>query len=116
MMILVQVILGGSEVLLGLDIGYHIVWGLITFIILIVTAVLAVRAYSRKSTLSRVAIAAIADFIVQIMLGLGAFGSDVIVVVHLTNAFILAVLVTYLISFADSAEKVRAPLMSVPTS
>jgi hypothetical protein len=54
----------------------------------------------------------VADFIVQILLGLGAFDSNVIVVVHLTNAFILAVLVTYLISFADNAEKVAAQSMS----
>jgi len=39
------------------------------------------------------------------ILGLFAFGSGVAIVVHLTNAFLLAVIVTYLISFADSADK-----------
>jgi hypothetical protein len=32
--------------------------------------------------------------------------------VHLTNAFLLGVLVTYLISFADSAEKASTSLNS----
>ena len=111
-MIFVQVILGGSAVLLGLSIAYHIVWGLLTFIVLLVTAGLAVRTYGRKSTLFKVAIAAVADFIIQILLGFSAFDSNVLVVVHLTNAFVLAVLVTYLISFADNAEKVAAQSMS----
>src|SRR6267143_6296703 len=109
-MIFVQVILGGSAVLLGLSIGYHIVWGLLTFIVLLVTAGLAVRTYGRKSTLFKAAIAAVADFIIQILLGFSAFDSNVLVVVHLTNAFVLAVLVTYLISFADSAEKASTSL------
>jgi heme A synthase len=116
MMIFVQVILGGSAVLLGLDIVYHIVWGTLTFIVLLVTAGLAVRAYGSRSTLFRVAIAAVADFIIQILLGFSAFDSDVLVVVHLTNAFVLAVLVTYLISFADNAEKARMPSMSMAAS
>ena len=60
-----------------------------------------------KSTLFRTGIAAIADYVVQIILGFIALGtnSGVVVVVHLTNAFVLGVLVTYLISFADSADK-----------
>jgi heme A synthase len=111
MMIFVQVILGGSAVLLGFPIVYHLLWGLATFIVLLVTAGLAVRAYGSKSTLFKVAVAAIADFLVQILLGFAAFDSDVVVVVHLTNAFVLAVLVTYLISFADNAEKMRMPTM-----
>jgi heme A synthase len=116
MMIFVQVILGGSAVLLGLDIVYHIVWGTLTFVVLLVTAGLAIRTYSRKSTLFKVTIAAVADFIIQIFLGFSAFDSNVLVVVHLTNAFVLAVLVTYLISFADSAEKARISSMSSAVS
>ena len=56
--------------------------------------------------------AAIADYVVQIILGFVALGlnNDAVVVVHLTNAFVLGVLVTYLISFADNAEKASTAL------
>lgn len=104
-MLFVQVILGGSAVLLGIPILYHLAWGVITFIVLIATTALAARDYGVKSTLFKVAIASIVDFVVQALLGFVSFGSAVAVVVHLTNAFVLAVIVTYLISFADSAEK-----------
>jgi heme A synthase len=105
-MLFVQVILGGSAVVLGLPIIYHLIWGSITFAVLVVTTILAVRDYGPKSTLFRVAIVAILDFVLQGILGLISFGSGPAVVVHLTNAFLLGVLVTYLISFADSAERV----------
>jgi hypothetical protein len=57
--------------------------------------------------------AAIADYVVQIM-GFIALGtnSGVVVVIHLTNAFVLGVLVTYLISFADSADKASTHILS----
>src|SRR6266566_1095849 len=86
---------------------YHLVWGTLTFIVLIVATVYAVRAYGSRSTLFRVGMASIADYVVQVVLGVFALvlGPGVIVVVHLTNAFLLAVIVTYLISFADSADK-----------
>ncbi len=108
MMLFVQVILGGSATVLDFPpIIYHLVWGTLTFIVLIVATVYAVREYGSRSTLFRVGIASIADYVVQVVLGVFALvlGPGVIVVVHLTNAFLLAVIVTYLISFADSADK-----------
>jgi heme A synthase len=107
MMLFVQVILGGSAVFGFLDVLYHIIWGGLTFAVLIVATVFAARQLGLKSTLFRTGIAAIADYVVQIILGFVALGlnNDAVVLVHLTNAFVLGVLVTYLISFADSAEK-----------
>ncbi len=108
MMLFVQVILGGGAVVLQWPVIYHIVWGAITFIVLIVATVLAARNYSRRSNIFKVGVAAIADYVVQIILGFIALNSDVTVVIHLTNAFLLAVFTTYLISFADSGEKTGA--------
>lgn len=123
-MIFIQVILGGSATVLGYpNIIYHIVWGALTLIVLIAATVLARRDFGTSSTLFKVAIAAIADFAIQIVLGLIALGSSIAVVIHLTNAFALAVIITYLISFADSADKASttahiqtktAPLGNVP--
>ena len=113
-MLFIQVILGGSAVVLGLPIIYHLVWGTLTFIVLIATTVLARIDFGVSSTLFKVGVASIVDFVVQGILGLFSFGSDVAVVVHLTNAFLLAVIVTYLISFADSADRAAASLGSKP--
>jgi heme A synthase len=74
-------------------------------IVLIAATVLARRDFGASSTLFKVAVASIADLLVQIVLGLFSFGSGTAIVVHLTNAFLLAVIVTYLISFADSADR-----------
>lgn len=102
----VQVILGGSAVLLSnMWTIYHLIWGTLTFIVLIIAAVLASRSYGTGSTLFKVSLAAIVDFVVQGLLGLFSFNLGVPLVIHLTNAFLLAVLVTYLISFADSADQ-----------
>ena len=113
-MIFVQVILGGGSVLLGWWVNYHIFWGVATFAVLIIATLYAVTELGSKSTLFRVGVAAIADFVVQIGLGLSAFANynGTVVLVHLTNAFVLAVLVTYLISFADTANQASA--MRVP--
>src|SRR2546426_8546765 len=105
MMLFVQVILGGGSFVLGWDVRYHLVWGTLTFIVLIITAVLARRDFGTTSTFFKVGVVSILDFFVQGILGLFSFGSGVAIVVHLTNAFLLAVIVTYLISFADSADK-----------
>ncbi len=106
MMIFVQVILGGSTTVLGYpNIIYHIIWGTLTLIVLVAATLLARRDFGTTSTLFKVATAAIADFAIQIVLGLIALGSSIAVVIHLTNAFLLAVIVTYLISFADTADK-----------
>ena len=111
-MLFVQVILGGSATVLGVPVIYHIAWGVVTFATLLVTMLLAVREYGSKSTLFRVAVVSALDFVLQGILGLVALGSDVVVVVHLTNAFLVAVLVTYLISFADNADKARISKIS----
>ena len=115
-MLFVQVILGGSAVFGFVDLIYHIIWGALTFVVLIVATVFAARKIGSKSTLFRTGVAAIVDYVVQIVLGFVALGlnNDAVVVVHLTNAFVLGVLVTYLISFADSAEKASVS-MGPPT-
>ena len=110
MMLFVQVILGGLATVLSYPVIYHLVWGVLTFAVLVIATVLAVRAYGPKSTLFKVGIVATADFVVQGLLGLIALGSDPAIVIHLTNAFVLAVFVTYFISFADSAEKASASM------
>jgi heme A synthase len=106
-MLFVQVVLGGGVTLLSFPALYHIVWGVITFAVLIIATVYAARELGSKSALFRVGIASIADYAIQAALGFSALFSsnDYVVVVHLTNAFLLGVLVTYLISFADSADK-----------
>jgi hypothetical protein len=100
-MLFVQVILGGSAVLLSFPISYHIVWGVATFAVLIVTAVLFARSYGSKAPVFRISLAAIVDFTIQGALGFLAFNSDTVVVVHLANAFILAILATNMIAIAD---------------
>ena len=114
LMLFVQVILGGSAAFGYIDVQYHLAWGVATFGVLIIATVYAVMELGSKSTLFRTGIAAIADYVVQIVLGFIALGtnSGVVIVVHLTNAFVLVVLVTYLISFADSAEKASAHVLS----
>lgn len=110
MMLFVQVILGGLATVLSYPVIYHLIWGVLTFAVLVIATVLATRTYGSKSTLFKVGIAAIADFVLQGILGLIALGSDPAIVIHLTNAFVLAVFVTYFISFADSAEKMSTSL------
>ncbi len=110
-MIFGQVVLGGGATLLDLDVIYHIIWGGITFVVLIVTTVFASMELGSKSTLFRVGVVATIDYVIQIALGfialplIDSVSGDDVVLVHLTNAFALAVLVTYLISFADSADR-----------
>lgn len=112
-MLLVQVILGGSATLLSFPILIHIIWGTLTFAVLIAATVIAARSFGRSSSVFKVGIAAILDFILQGTLGFVAFGSDTVVVIHLTNAFILGALVTYLIAFADRADKALASNMGM---
>ena len=114
LMLFVQVILGGSAVFGYIDVNYHLVWGVVTFGVLVIATVYAMIELGSKSTLFRTGIAAIADYVVQIILGFIALGtnSGAVIVVHLTNAFVLGVLVTYLISFADSADKASARMLS----
>ena len=113
-MLFVQVILGGSAVLLDTPVIYHLIWGILTFIVLIVAAVIASRRYGTGSTLFKVSLVAIVDFVIQGLLGLFSFNLGVPLVIHLTNAFGLAVLVTYLSSFADSADKTLSGTKSAP--
>lgn len=108
-MLLVQVILGGIATLINRDFeNAHIFWGVATFAVLIVATVYGVKALGTKSTLFRIGIAAIVDFIIQAALGLGILFNNydsTTVVIHLTNAFILGIFVTNLISTADAADK-----------
>jgi hypothetical protein len=106
-MLFVQVILGGGAVLLGWWVNYHVFWGIVTFVVLIVATLYAARELGSKSALFRVGVAAIVDYVIQIGLGLSALANNngTVILVHLTNAFVLSVLVTYLISFADTADK-----------
>lgn len=105
MMLFVQVILGGSSVLLGLSVLYHLIWGTLTLIMLIFTTALTAKTFGTGATLFKVSVVAMIDFLIQGALGFISFGQGVPLVVHLTNAFVLAILVTYLISFADNADK-----------
>ena len=111
-MLFVQVILGGSAVFGFVDVIYHLVWGVVTFGVLIIATLYAATELGSRSTLFRTGIAAIVDYVIQIILGFIALGtnSGAVIVIHLTNAFVLGVLVTYLISFADSAEKASASM------
>ena len=105
-MLFVQVILGGSYIFLGdPPIIAHLVWGTLTFIVLIIATVLAARTFGTGSNLVKTSLVAIVDFVIQGIIGLFSFNAGLAVVVHLTNAFVLAILVTYLISFADSADQ-----------
>ncbi len=117
MMLFVQVILGGSATVLHFDVIYHIIWGGITFVVLIIGTVFAVKEYGSKSSLFKTSIASIADYVVQIILGFTALAlsNDTIVVVHLTNGFLLAVIATYMISSADSTDKASIIRSSVQT-
>jgi len=113
-MLFIQVILGGSSVLLNFPIVYHLIWGVSTFAVLVATTVLVARSYGLRSGIFRVSIAAIVDFVIQGALGVLSFGSDVAVVVHLTNAFVVAVLATYLISMADRPGAVQVAAAKPP--
>src|SRR5215472_15759257 len=85
-MLFVQVILGGSAVFGFLDVIYHIIWGAIAFVVLVVATVYAFREFGTKSSLFKVGVAAIADYVIQIGLGFTALAlnNDAVVVVHLT--------------------------------
>lgn len=106
-MLLVQVILGGSSTVLGFDPTYHVAWGVLTFVVLLVTVGLGAKDFGRRSNMVKVGIAAILVFLLQAALGIYIIstGSLVVIVVHLANAFIIGTLVTYLIIFADAADK-----------
>ena len=110
MMLFVQVILGGSATLLGLNVIYHLVWGTLTFIVAHSHDRAGAQRFRCHSTLFKVTLASIVDFVIQGILGLFSVESGIAVVVHLTNAFLLAVIVTYLISFADSADNASATI------
>jgi heme A synthase len=105
-MLLIQIVLGGLSVLLNFDVLYHIVWGILTFIVLLAATVLAARDYGRTSSVLKLGIAAIIDYVIQGILGLFSLHSDAMVVVHLTNAFILGVIATNFIGAAARVDQV----------
>jgi heme A synthase len=109
-MLLIQVVLGGAAVLINNSyITPHIIWGILTFAVLIALTVVSARELGTKSIIFRLSIAVIVDFIVQVLLGflsLAALGGSLtfitpgsFVLIHLTNAFILAILATTLIAY-----------------
>ena len=49
MMLFVQVVLGGLATVLGYAVIYHIIWGGLTFVVLIIATVYAVRELGSKS-------------------------------------------------------------------
>jgi heme A synthase len=108
-MLFVQVILGGLSVILSFPVIYHIVWGVITFVVLVVATVYVAREYGRSSVIFKIGIAAIVDYIIQGILGYFSLNPSLpaSIVVHLTNAFVLAVLATYLISYADRLDTMK---------
>src|SRR5438132_13074854 len=85
MMLFVQVILGGSATVLGLPVIYHLLFGVLSFAVLIVATVLAAREYGSQSTLVKVGIASIVVFVLRAVPLLYALSlaSDMIVVVLL---------------------------------
>jgi heme A synthase len=97
-MLLIQVILGGAATLLSFSREAHIVWGVISFVALLVLVFLIVREFGTKSMPFRFSLAATVDFVIQGILGFVSINSNDALLVHLTNAFILMVLVTMLIS------------------
>lgn len=103
-MLFVQVILGGGSVLLRFPAAYHLVWGSLTFVVLLAAAFLFAREFGVRSTIFGVVIAAILDFIIQGLLGLASFSSAVAIVAHLANAFVLISLTTSLILLASSGQ------------
>src|SRR5438034_11316243 len=77
MMLFVQVILGGSYTVLKFPpVIYHLFWGILSFVVLIVATVYAVREYGSKSTLFRVGMASIADYVAQVVLGFSLLSLD----------------------------------------
>jgi heme A synthase len=113
-MLFVQVILGGLSTVLNFPVIFHIIWGVITFVALIIATVLIVRDYGRGSAGFKIGVVAIVDYVVQGILGFFSLGSNPAIVIHLTNAFLLAVLATYLISFADRAEQMKPTTTQAP--
>ena len=101
-MLFVQVILGGGAVVLRFPQGYHLIWGVLTFVVLLSATFIIARDYGVRSKILRVAALAILDFVIQGFLGLAAFGSAVAIVAHLANAFVLAALATWLILLAST--------------
>ena len=54
MMLFVQVILGGSAVFGFVDVIYHIIWGALTFVVLIVATAYAARNWVQSRPYSEV--------------------------------------------------------------
>src|SRR5579862_3901276 len=116
-MILIQVVLGGASVLIDEStyVGVHIIWGILTFGVLVALTAVSARTMGTKSIIFRLSIAVIVDFVIQGLLGFLAFNSDEIVLVHLTNAFILAILATMLISYNRAIAPVEASAHAAAT-
>jgi heme A synthase len=103
-MLFVQVILGGGSTVLRFPAAYHLVWGTLTFVALAVATFLLAKDHGTKSRPFLAAVTSMLDFVVQGLLGLASFGSAIMIVVHLANAFVLAALVTWLVVLVSSVE------------
>jgi heme A synthase len=96
-MLVIQVILGGAATLLSLSKSAHVVWGVVSFVALLVLVYLVIREFGTKSIPFRFSLAAVVDYIIQGILGFVSFNSNYVLLVHLTNAFVLMALITMLI-------------------
>jgi heme A synthase len=119
-MLLIQVVLGGAATLVGFPIVYHIVWGVLTFAVLLALTAMSARSLGTNSIIFKLSIAVVIDFIVQGILGFIALPTtsymNDVVLIHLTNAFILAVLATTLISFNRSLAPIEASAHAASTA
>lgn len=111
-MLLIQVVLGGAATLVSFPIVYHIVWGVLTFAVLVALMAVSARTLGTQSIIFKLSIVVVIDFVVQGALGFAALPTTIymsdIVLIHLTNAFILAVLATTLISYNRSIAPIEA--------
>lgn len=114
-MLIIQVILGGASVIFNDSKTPHVVWGVISFVVLLALVFLIVREFGTKSAPFRISLAALVDFIVQGILGFISFSSNYALIVHLTNAFILMAIVTMMISvLVRTPPKVKATSSAAP--
>jgi heme A synthase len=116
-MLLIQVVLGGAATLIGFPIEFHVIWGILTFVVLLVLLAMSARTLGTKSIVFKLSIAVLVDYIVQGALGFVSMGGNGdVILVHLTNAFILAVLATTLISYNRPIAPIEASAHAATTA
>jgi hypothetical protein len=120
-MLLIQVVLGGASLLISDSYFiFHLIWGILTFAVLIALTAVTAKSMGTKSITFKLSIAVIIDFVIQGLLGFTAMAlnSNQFILVHLTNAFILIVLASMLISYNRALAPIAASAKaaSAPTS